>query len=116
MANPTPAEAVGNLRLILLQVIPQGVAPTPCIPCCLVVTDRKLLTCHQDCQTSFFRSLGSVDVCDVTAVRLEAKKQYCVIVSCCLIRLRLWVICSLLLHMDYMLHKRKPFCSDMGDG
>uniref|UniRef100_H3CZZ4 Pleckstrin homology domain containing, family M (with RUN domain) member 2 n=1 Tax=Tetraodon nigroviridis TaxID=99883 RepID=H3CZZ4_TETNG len=60
-------------------VIPQGVAPTPCIPCCLVVTDRKLLTCHQDCQTSFFRSLGSVDICDVTAVRLEAKKQYCVI-------------------------------------
>uniref|UniRef100_A0A674E3R9 Pleckstrin homology domain-containing family M member 2 n=1 Tax=Salmo trutta TaxID=8032 RepID=A0A674E3R9_SALTR len=39
-------------------VIPQGVAPTPCIPCCLVVTDRELLTCHQDCQTSFFRSLG----------------------------------------------------------
>uniref|UniRef100_A0A674E3S7 Pleckstrin homology domain-containing family M member 2 n=1 Tax=Salmo trutta TaxID=8032 RepID=A0A674E3S7_SALTR len=36
-------------------VIPQGVAPTPCIPCCLVVTDRELLTCHQDCQTSFFR-------------------------------------------------------------
>uniref|UniRef100_A0A665X5P2 Pleckstrin homology domain-containing family M member 2 n=1 Tax=Echeneis naucrates TaxID=173247 RepID=A0A665X5P2_ECHNA len=40
-------------------VIPQGVAPTPCIPCCLVVTDKKLLTCHQDCQTSFFRSLGT---------------------------------------------------------
>lgn len=63
------------------QVIPQGVAPTPCIPCCLVVTDRKLLTCHQDCQTSFFRSLGAVDICDVTAVSVEASKQYCVIVS-----------------------------------
>lgn len=60
-------------------VIPQGVAPTPCIPCCLVVTDRKLLTCHQDCQTSFFRSLGAVDICDVTAVSVEAGKQYCVI-------------------------------------
>ncbi|XP_035512076.1 pleckstrin homology domain-containing family M member 2 isoform X2 [Morone saxatilis] len=60
-------------------VIPQGVAPTPCIPCCLVVTDTKLLTCHQDCQTSFFRSLGSVDICDVTAVSVEADKQYCVI-------------------------------------
>ncbi|TKS77185.1 Pleckstrin -like proteiny domain-containing family M member 2 [Collichthys lucidus] len=60
-------------------VIPQGVAPTPCIPCCLVVTDRKLLTCHQDCQTSFFRSLGSVDICDVTAVSVEADKEYCVI-------------------------------------
>ncbi|XP_019944955.2 pleckstrin homology domain-containing family M member 2 isoform X1 [Paralichthys olivaceus] len=60
-------------------VIPQGVAPTPCIPCCLVMTDRKLLTCHQDCQTSFFRSLGSADICDVTTVNLEADKEYCVI-------------------------------------
>lgn len=60
-------------------VIPQGVAPTPCIPCCLVVTDRRLLTCHQDCQTSFFRSLGSAEVCDVTAVSLEPHKEYCVI-------------------------------------
>lgn len=60
-------------------VIPQGVAPTPCIPCCLVVTDKKLLTCHQDCQTSFFRSLGSADICDVIAVRLEADMEYCVI-------------------------------------
>ncbi|KAK1898097.1 Pleckstrin like domain containing family M member 2 [Dissostichus eleginoides] len=60
-------------------VIPQGVAPTPCIPCCLVMTDRKLLTCHQDCQTSFFRSLGSADICDVTAVSVETDKEYCVI-------------------------------------
>ncbi|XP_059189001.1 pleckstrin homology domain-containing family M member 2 isoform X2 [Centropristis striata] len=60
-------------------VIPQGVAPTPCIPSCLVMTDRKMLTCHQDCQTSFFRSLGSVDICDVTAVSVEADKEYCVI-------------------------------------
>ncbi|XP_045913409.1 pleckstrin homology domain-containing family M member 2 isoform X1 [Micropterus dolomieu] len=60
-------------------VIPQGVAPTPCIPCCLVMTDEKLLTCHQDCQTSFFRSLGSADICDITAVSLEADKEYCVI-------------------------------------
>ncbi|KAM6977012.1 pleckstrin homology domain-containing family M member 2 [Aplochiton taeniatus] len=60
-------------------VIPQGVAPAPCIPCCLVVTDRKLLTCHQDCQTSFFRSLGAADLCDVTSVSLEADKEYCVV-------------------------------------
>ncbi|KAF3696604.1 Pleckstrin -like proteiny domain-containing family M member 2 [Channa argus] len=60
-------------------VIPQGVAPTPCIPCCLVVTDRKLLTCHQDCQTSFFRSLGSADIPDVTNVSLETDKEYCII-------------------------------------
>lgn len=60
-------------------VIPQGVAPTPCIPCCLVVTDTKLLTCHQDCQTSFFRSLGNAEVCDITAVSLEAHKEYCII-------------------------------------
>ncbi|MCI4387326.1 hypothetical protein PGIGA_G00072820 [Pangasianodon gigas] len=60
-------------------VIPQGVAPTPCIPCCLVLTDKKLLTCHQDCQTSFFRSLGAADISDITAVCLEEDKEYCVI-------------------------------------
>ncbi|XP_061552667.1 pleckstrin homology domain-containing family M member 2 isoform X1 [Phycodurus eques] len=60
-------------------VIPQGAAQTPCIPCCLVVTDSRLLTCHQDCQTSFFRSLGSADICDVEAVSLEADVEYFVI-------------------------------------
>ncbi|XP_060749359.1 pleckstrin homology domain-containing family M member 2 isoform X2 [Tachysurus vachellii] len=60
-------------------VIPQGVAPTPCIPCCLVLTDMKLLTCHQDCQTSFFRSLGAADISDITAVCHEEDKEYCVI-------------------------------------
>ncbi|KAM9445342.1 pleckstrin homology domain-containing family M member 2 isoform 2-T2 [Clarias gariepinus] len=60
-------------------VIPQGIAPAPCMPCCLVLTDQKLLTCHQDCQTSFFRSLGAADVSDVTAVCLEEDKEYCVI-------------------------------------
>ncbi|KAJ8371018.1 hypothetical protein SKAU_G00110460 [Synaphobranchus kaupii] len=60
-------------------VIPQGVAPTPCIPCCLVLTDRKLLTCHQDCQTSFFRSLGGAELCDITGIRLERDREYCII-------------------------------------
>ncbi|XP_055787749.1 pleckstrin homology domain-containing family M member 2 isoform X2 [Salvelinus fontinalis] len=75
---------VADWMLVLCQsvskgVIPQGVAPTPCIPCCLVVTNRKLLTCHQDCQTSFFRSLGGADLSDVTAVSLEDDKEYCVV-------------------------------------
>ncbi|KAJ8265026.1 hypothetical protein COCON_G00141250 [Conger conger] len=60
-------------------VIPQGLAPTPCIPCCLVLTDTKLLTCHQDCQTSFFRSLGGVDLCDITGICLEREREYCII-------------------------------------
>ncbi|KAF4078086.1 hypothetical protein AMELA_G00195430 [Ameiurus melas] len=60
-------------------VIPQGAVPTPCIPCCLVLTDKKLLTCHQDCQTSFFRSLCAADLNDVAAVCLEEDKEYCVI-------------------------------------
>ncbi|XP_055748467.1 pleckstrin homology domain-containing family M member 2-like isoform X1 [Salvelinus fontinalis] len=60
-------------------VIPQGVAPTPCIPCCLVVTDRELLTCHQDCQTSFFRSLGGAELSDISSVSLEDDKEYCVV-------------------------------------
>lgn len=64
-----------------LQVIPQGVAPSPCIPCCLVITDDRLFTCHEDCQTSFFRSLGTAKLADVSAVSLEPGKEYCILVS-----------------------------------
>lgn len=64
-----------------LQVIPQGVTPSPCIPCCLVITDDRLFTCHEDCQTSFFRSLGTVKLADINAVSTEPGKEYCVLVS-----------------------------------
>ncbi|XP_058711173.1 pleckstrin homology domain-containing family M member 2 isoform X1 [Poecile atricapillus] len=60
-------------------VIPHGVAPTPCVPCCLVLTDEKAFTCHEDCQTSFFRSLGTAELTDVTAVSTEAGKEYCIL-------------------------------------
>ncbi|XP_035423796.1 pleckstrin homology domain-containing family M member 2 isoform X2 [Cygnus atratus] len=60
-------------------VIPQGVAPTPCVPCCLVLTDQKAFTCHEDCQTSFFRSLGTMELADITAISTEAGKEYCIL-------------------------------------
>ncbi|XP_074831199.1 pleckstrin homology domain-containing family M member 2 isoform X2 [Natator depressus] len=60
-------------------VIPQGVVPTPCIPCCLVITDEKAFTCHEDCQTSFFRSLATMELPDVATVSTEAGKEYCII-------------------------------------
>uniref|UniRef100_A0A8C3P0R7 Pleckstrin homology domain-containing family M member 2 n=1 Tax=Cyanoderma ruficeps TaxID=181631 RepID=A0A8C3P0R7_9PASS len=60
-------------------VIPQGVVPTPCVPCCLVLTDEKVFTCHEDCQTSFFRSLGTAELTDVTAVSTETGKEYCIL-------------------------------------
>uniref|UniRef100_A0A2K6B4P8 Pleckstrin homology domain-containing family M member 2 n=1 Tax=Macaca nemestrina TaxID=9545 RepID=A0A2K6B4P8_MACNE len=60
-------------------VIPQGVAPSPCIPCCLVLTDDRLFTCHEDCQTSFFRSLGTAKLGDISAVSTEPGKEYCVL-------------------------------------
>ncbi|CAL8363881.1 unnamed protein product [Lota lota] len=77
-------QGMADWMLLLCQaaskgVIPLGASPTPCIPCCLVVTAGQLLTCHQDCQTSFFRSLGMADLADVTCVCLEADQQYCVI-------------------------------------
>lgn len=55
--------------------------PAPCIPCCLVIADEKVFTCHEDCQTSFFRSLGTVELTDVAAISTEAGKEYCIIVS-----------------------------------
>ncbi|KAM9687015.1 pleckstrin homology domain-containing family M member 2 isoform 2-T2 [Trichechus inunguis] len=60
-------------------VIPQGVAPSPCIPCCLVITDDRLFTCHEDCQTSFFRSLGTARLADISAACSEPGKEYCVL-------------------------------------
>ncbi|XP_053063502.1 pleckstrin homology domain-containing family M member 2 isoform X2 [Acinonyx jubatus] len=60
-------------------VIPQGVTPSPCIPCCLVITDDRLFTCHEDCQTSFFRSLGTARLADISAVSTEPGKEYCVL-------------------------------------
>ncbi|XP_070260261.1 pleckstrin homology domain-containing family M member 2 isoform X1 [Myotis yumanensis] len=60
-------------------VIPQGVPPTPCIPCCLVITDDRLFTCHEDCQTSFFRSLGTAALADISAVSTEPGREYCVL-------------------------------------
>ncbi|KAB0402258.1 hypothetical protein E2I00_013723, partial [Balaenoptera physalus] len=60
-------------------VIPQGVTPSPCIPCCLVITDDRLFTCHEDCQTSFFRSLGAAQLADISAVSTEPGKEYCVL-------------------------------------
>ncbi|XP_074233459.1 pleckstrin homology domain-containing family M member 2 isoform X1 [Camelus bactrianus] len=60
-------------------VIPQGVTPSPCIPCCLVITDDCLFTCHEDCQTSFFRSLGTTKLADISAVSTDLGKEYCVL-------------------------------------
>ncbi|XP_054576472.1 pleckstrin homology domain-containing family M member 2 isoform X2 [Eptesicus fuscus] len=60
-------------------VIPQGVPPSPCIPCCLVITDDRLFTCHEDCQTSFFRSLGTAVLADISAVSTEPGREYCVL-------------------------------------
>ncbi|XP_023578252.1 pleckstrin homology domain-containing family M member 2 isoform X3 [Octodon degus] len=60
-------------------VVPQGVTPSPCIPCCLVITADRLFTCHEDCQTSFFRSLGTARLADISAVSMEPGKEYCVL-------------------------------------
>lgn len=60
-------------------VVPQGVAPAPCVPCCLVLTQQRLFTCHEDCQTSFFRSLATAELADVASVSTEAGREYCVV-------------------------------------
>ncbi|CAI5783114.1 Hypothetical predicted protein [Podarcis lilfordi] len=60
-------------------VVPQGVVPAPCVPCCLVLTDQKLFTCHEDCQTSFFRSLATAELADVVSVSTEAGREYCIL-------------------------------------
>lgn len=46
-----------------------------------MITDDRLFTCHEDCQTSFFRSLGTAKLADISAVATEPGKEYCVLVS-----------------------------------
>ncbi|XP_077167728.1 pleckstrin homology domain-containing family M member 2 isoform X2 [Paroedura picta] len=78
-------EEMGDWMQVLCQavskgVIPPGVAPTPCVPCCLVLTEQKVFTCHEDCQTSFFRSLATVELADVAAVSVEpGHGEYCIL-------------------------------------
>ncbi|XP_026571674.1 pleckstrin homology domain-containing family M member 2 isoform X2 [Pseudonaja textilis] len=60
-------------------VIPQGVAPAPCVPCCLVLTEQKLFTCHEDCQTGFFRSLATAELAEVDSVSTEPGWEYCLL-------------------------------------
>ncbi|KAL8198232.1 UNVERIFIED_CONTAM: Pleckstrin y domain-containing M member 2 [Gekko kuhli] len=61
-------------------VVPPGVAPTPCVPCCLVLTEQKVSTCHEDCQTSFFRTLATAELTDVASVSVEAgHREYCIL-------------------------------------
>ncbi|KAM5125195.1 pleckstrin homology domain-containing family M member 2 [Mantella aurantiaca] len=59
-------------------VIPQGGVPSPCLPCCLVLTQDKIITCHQDCQTSFFRALGITELMDLSSLGMVDGKEYCV--------------------------------------
>nr|DBA15667.1 TPA: hypothetical protein GDO54_003140 [Pyxicephalus adspersus] len=58
-------------------VIPQGGIPSPCLPCCLVLTQDKIITCHQDCQTSFFRALGISELTDLSSLGTVDGKEYC---------------------------------------
>lgn len=46
-----------------------------------MITDDRLFTCHEDCQTSFFRSLGTAQLADISTVSTEPGKEYCVLVS-----------------------------------
>ncbi|XP_078281845.1 pleckstrin homology domain-containing family M member 2 isoform X2 [Rhinoraja longicauda] len=58
-------------------IVPQGVVHSPCIPCCLVVTDRMVLTCHEDSQTNFFRLLGSAELTSVSSISIAPSREYC---------------------------------------
>jgi hypothetical protein len=47
-----------------------------------VVTQQKLLLCHEDVQTKFFRTIASGKVEEVTALTCDPEvSTYCVVVS-----------------------------------
>ncbi|XP_067659554.1 pleckstrin homology domain-containing family M member 2-like [Haliotis asinina] len=50
------------------------------LPCCSVLTHQKILMCHEDVQTSFFRTLGSANIEEVTGITIDAEvKNYCIL-------------------------------------
>lgn len=53
-----------------------------CVPCCLVLSRFKLLMCHEDLETNFIRTLGSVNLNDVTSVLTdELNNNYIILVG-----------------------------------
>ncbi|XP_033763977.1 pleckstrin homology domain-containing family M member 2-like [Pecten maximus] len=68
----------------LCRAVAQGLENTSktvsCLPCCLVLTPQKLLMCHEDIQTSFFRTLGSANLLDITNVLTDPSvNSYCIL-------------------------------------
>lgn len=58
----------------------QGSLSLSCLPCVSVVTEQKLLLCHEDVQTKFFRTIASAKVEEVTSLTFDAEvKTYCVV-------------------------------------
>ncbi|XP_033642401.1 pleckstrin homology domain-containing family M member 2-like [Asterias rubens] len=82
-------EEVSDWLQTICQVVAQGQiaattpthAPSPCQPCCVVTTSHKLLICHEDCQTNFYRLLASVDVHDVTQLTTDHEDGAYIIVE-----------------------------------
>ena len=55
---------------------------TGCMSCCLVLSPQKILMCHEDLQSSFYRTLGSASIVDITSILQDpVVKTYCVLVS-----------------------------------
>ncbi|XP_041378484.1 pleckstrin homology domain-containing family M member 2-like [Gigantopelta aegis] len=49
-------------------------------PCCAVLTHQKILMCHEDVQTSFFRTLGSANMEEVTGITVDPDvTTYCLV-------------------------------------
>ncbi|XP_063173813.1 pleckstrin homology domain-containing family M member 2 isoform X2 [Candoia aspera] len=73
-------EEMADWMQYLCQAVSKGsVAPVPCVPCCLVVTEQKVFTCHEDCQTSFFRSLATAELAEVASISMEPGREYCLL-------------------------------------
>jgi len=52
-----------------------------CVPCCMVLSKFKLLMCHEDLETNFIRTLGRINLNDVTSVLIDdIYKSYIILV------------------------------------
>ena len=57
------------------------------------MTSSMILMCHEDPQTNFFRTLGSAEIVDVTALHIDPEvRTYLVLVSIIVALLYIYII------------------------
>ncbi|XP_072036604.1 LOW QUALITY PROTEIN: pleckstrin homology domain-containing family M member 2-like [Amphiura filiformis] len=79
---------VSNWLQAICRVVAQGMmrqhkgkTHSPCQPCCSIIAQNKVLICHEDCQTNFYRCLASCNITDISSIAVDQHVQEYVILE-----------------------------------